>query len=165
MFRRRLTVGIIVLFIASAIIPMTLGYNVKTKNDLLIIEKNNFNRYLYPEYYDCYNASEITGYGPIQDYKKETSHVNMDAEGALNSEKSAQQSQHLDGPMDSAWPMYCHDTHHTGRSPYSTEITLGLEKWHFQVRLVALMVLQLLIMMELYISEPAIFMQFIQMER
>jgi outer membrane protein assembly factor BamB len=24
------------------------------------------------------------------------------------------------GPMDSPWPMYCHDTRHTGRSPYIT---------------------------------------------
>jgi outer membrane protein assembly factor BamB len=36
-------------------------------------------------------------------------------------------------PMDSAWPMYCHDTRHTGRSPYNTASNPGHEKWFFQV--------------------------------
>ena len=37
------------------------------------------------------------------------------------------------GPMDSSWPMYCHDTHHTGRSPYSTaENPPGVMKWRFE---------------------------------
>jgi outer membrane protein assembly factor BamB len=37
----------------------------------------------------------------------------------------------LDGPMNSPWPMCFHDTHHTGRSPYSTADNPGTEKWHF----------------------------------
>ena len=36
------------------------------------------------------------------------------------------------GPMDSPWPMKCHDTHHTSRSPYSTTHITGLEKWRFR---------------------------------
>jgi outer membrane protein assembly factor BamB len=37
------------------------------------------------------------------------------------------------GPMNSSWPMYCHDTHHTGRSPYSTiNDTPGYERWCFK---------------------------------
>ena len=36
------------------------------------------------------------------------------------------------GPMDSAWPMKCHDLHHTSRSPYSTASNPGLEKWRFK---------------------------------
>jgi outer membrane protein assembly factor BamB len=35
------------------------------------------------------------------------------------------------GLMDSAWPMYCHDTRHTGRSPYSTADSCT-EKWRFE---------------------------------
>jgi outer membrane protein assembly factor BamB len=34
-------------------------------------------------------------------------------------------------PMESPWSMYCHDTRHTGRSPYSTENNIGIEKWRF----------------------------------
>jgi outer membrane protein assembly factor BamB len=33
------------------------------------------------------------------------------------------------GLMDSAWPMYCHDVRHTGRSPYSTVNATGVIKW------------------------------------
>jgi outer membrane protein assembly factor BamB len=36
------------------------------------------------------------------------------------------------GPMDSAWPLYCHDLHHTSQSPYSTANNPGLEKWRFE---------------------------------
>jgi len=36
------------------------------------------------------------------------------------------------GPMNSPWPMKCHDTHHTGRSPYSTASNPGIEKWRFK---------------------------------
>jgi len=35
------------------------------------------------------------------------------------------------GPIDSAWPMLCHDNHHTSRSPYSTAHITDLEKWRF----------------------------------
>ena len=42
-------------------------------------------------------------------------------------------TQLLDGPMDSPWPIYCHDTRHTGRSPYGTEGNPGFEKWWVDV--------------------------------
>lgn len=34
-------------------------------------------------------------------------------------------------PMDYPWPMYCHDTKHTGRSPYITVDNSGNEIWNF----------------------------------
>ena len=37
------------------------------------------------------------------------------------------------GPMDSAWPMYCHDVRHTGQSPYNTINTTGVEKWRISL--------------------------------
>jgi outer membrane protein assembly factor BamB len=37
------------------------------------------------------------------------------------------------GLMDSAWPMYCHDVRHTGRSPYGKEGDYFVEKWRFFV--------------------------------
>ncbi len=36
------------------------------------------------------------------------------------------------GPMDSPWPMKCHDNRHTGLSPYSTADNPGIEKWRFK---------------------------------
>jgi PQQ-like domain len=35
------------------------------------------------------------------------------------------------GPRDSPWPMYSHDVHHTGLSPYSTANNPLIEKWRF----------------------------------
>lgn len=35
-------------------------------------------------------------------------------------------------PLNSPWPMYCHDTHHSGRSQYSTADNPGDEKWRFK---------------------------------
>jgi len=34
--------------------------------------------------------------------------------------------------MDSPWPIHCHDTYHTGQSPYSTADNPGIEKWRFE---------------------------------
>jgi len=38
-----------------------------------------------------------------------------------------------DGRMDSPWPMKCHDTRHTSRSPYSTSNNNGAILWKFRV--------------------------------
>ena len=38
----------------------------------------------------------------------------------------------LSDPMDSAWPMKCHDNRHTGLSPYSTVDNNGAELWNFR---------------------------------
>ena len=38
----------------------------------------------------------------------------------------------FDGLMDSPWPMYCHDTRHTGQSPYITTDNSGFEKWKYK---------------------------------
>ena len=62
MLSKYLAVRIIVLFIASTFIPMTIGYNVKTKNVEQKAEKYHFNRYLFPEYYDCLSVSERINY-------------------------------------------------------------------------------------------------------
>jgi len=36
------------------------------------------------------------------------------------------------GLMDSAWPMFCHDVRHTGRSPY-IPVEYPIEKWRYDV--------------------------------
>jgi len=37
------------------------------------------------------------------------------------------------GPMDSPWPMFCHDVRHTGRSPYGMNGKYLMEKWRFKL--------------------------------
>ena len=49
----------------------------------------------------------------------------------INISNSVETAQLLGDPMDSPWPMYCHDIRHTGRSPYSTASNIGYEKWRF----------------------------------
>jgi len=39
-----------------------------------------------------------------------------------------------DPPIDSPWPMYCHDVRHTGRSPYTTIDNPGFENWRFDTQ-------------------------------
>ena len=36
------------------------------------------------------------------------------------------------GPMDSAWPMKCHDVRHTGRSPIGTADNPSVELWRYE---------------------------------
>jgi outer membrane protein assembly factor BamB len=50
----------------------------------------------------------------------------------FDAEKVDMSMQSVDGPMDSPWPMKCHDTKHTGRSPYSTADNNGAELWKFE---------------------------------
>ncbi len=77
--KKSLSLGIISLFILSAVAPLTFGINIKTPIGTEIITTNV-------------------------------------------------------GPMDSAWPMYCHDARHTGRSPYNTADNPGFNKWWFKCK-------------------------------
>ena len=108
----------ILLFI-STITPIITGYKIVTisNNEKLNIGKNSFYRF---------HDSEIAGYGPIPGYKC-NNFIDIKSEKA-NILKGT--SKPLDGPMDSPWPMYCHDTRHTGRSPYSTVHNYGYELWN-----------------------------------
>ena len=50
----------------------------------------------------------------------------------VESEIQTQETTLSDGPMDSPWPMKCHDNRHTGLSSYSTASNPGIEKWRFK---------------------------------
>ena len=121
-----LAIGIITLFILSALTPIAFGYDVKLSNKEVLVDSYNFDRYLYPEYYDCYNIDEVCEYVPTPDFRARTNYNNIKSEGFVNPEE---QTLLLDGPMDSPWPMYCYDTRHTSRSPYNTVDNPGIEKW------------------------------------
>ena len=65
-----------------------------------------------------------SGFAGVSDTVEE---LTVDAEGMEQSTATVSS-----GPMDSAWPMKCHDLYHTGRSPYSTSNTSDTEKWLFE---------------------------------
>jgi len=52
---------------------------------------------------------------------------------SFKTEKAEDPQQTMDGGlMDSAWPMKCHDLHHTSQSPYSTADNPGAVIWKFR---------------------------------
>jgi len=116
LLRKRVAIGIVLLFLVSTVTPMILA----NTND--ISQKESFDAYLPHSYLARYNPTET-----IQDdiehvYQNQISTISdtSDEHGVLN----------LDGGlMNSSWPMYCHDTRHTGRSPYSTVNATGVVKW------------------------------------
>jgi len=83
--KKGISIGIIALFIISAVSPMVIGFKSDAIADVGIAEE------IEPE------------------------------------------STELSGPMDSAWPMFCHDVKHTGRSPYGATGGAGVEKWKFRM--------------------------------
>ena len=122
-----LAIGIIILFILSALTSMVIGCNIETFKKNLIVENIDFDGYLYPEFYDCYNVNEIPNF--IENHSTDLSTDYIVDESIVGFSKEL--AQPFDGPMDSPWPMYCHDARHTGRSPYSNINNLGIEKWRF----------------------------------
>jgi len=124
-----LIVSIIFLLVLSSIIPVTFGFNVKRSNEDFSGCNYYFDRHLYLKYFDCYNVDEIPSF--IEQPYDDTSEEHDSSSEPVMSlhEESTQLS---DGLMDSPWPMYCHDTHHTGRSPYDTTNTWG-EIWRFKI--------------------------------
>ncbi len=101
---------------------MSLGYDVKES-------KVTLDRHLYPEFYDAYSVEEIYGHRLRDEVEVEPSYMNIESKEV---ESFKQLTEPPGGPMDSAWPMYCHDTRHTGRSPYNTASNPGFEKWWFK---------------------------------
>jgi outer membrane protein assembly factor BamB len=100
---------------------MVIGNNINISKTEISSESYDFDKYLYPENYSYYSTCEIEDY---IEYKE--SYVSDDY-------LSVEPTILLDGPMDSPWPMYCHDVRHTGRSPYSTADNPYEIKWIFDI--------------------------------
>ncbi|MCJ7697580.1 MAG: PQQ-binding-like beta-propeller repeat protein, partial [Thermoplasmata archaeon] len=118
MNQKGLAVGLILLFIVSIVAPMVIGNKT---NSMEKYKKYNL---------DSYHISEI--YDNEKQFRRNTVPDTVTSDVSVSYEETASPSNVL-GPMDSAWPMYCHDTHHTGRSPYSTaDNPPGVMKWSFE---------------------------------
>jgi len=116
----------IILLFSSFFNPVSLGQRDE------MFKNNVYNQYFN---YDIYHPSEKTMYEDDinNDYKinqvdrvdkVETGELNENYIGLINSRNGP--------PMDSPWPMYCHDIRHTGRSPYSTADNSFYNKWWFK---------------------------------
>jgi len=119
LIKKGLAFTIIVLFVATVLTPIGFSNNIKVNEKETLDEKNCFK---------SFHDSEIADYGPIPgyeckdfiDFKSEEVNILKETSKPLNGP-----------PIDSPWPMYCHDVRHTGRSPYSTADNPGVEKWRF----------------------------------
>ncbi len=105
--------GLIFLLVFSVVSPRGIGYCFEKPHNKLSINKCNvldYNRSVFST-----NNQLI-----IENYNDE-----------LKSNDSIFIPEKIYGKtsIDSPWPMYCHDVHHTSRSPYSTVNTDGVEKW------------------------------------
>jgi len=107
MKKHLLIIGIISLFLVSAITPIAFGSNIRKSNEESMVKSINF---------DSYHISEITSNTP---------HITLDditdsdiiESNQIDIPKETPKS--LVGPMDSDWPMYQHDAANTGYSQAS----------------------------------------------
>ena len=134
MFNKSLAVGIILLLVISTLTPLVIGFDTE-------ITDRGFMDDLAYDCYDNCNSSKLSYYreylqGYSSDDNLESDGTNFlegsDVENITENVEIEPDIKSVDGPMDSPWPMKCHDTHHTGRSPYSTADNNGTEKWRFE---------------------------------
>ena len=65
----------------------------------------------------------------LPDYEKQFRIINSNNDLDLSGRRTEESLQTItDGLMDSPWPTQGHDVNHTGRSPYNTVNTTGVEK-------------------------------------
>jgi len=120
-----LVITITAFFIILAITPVIIGHKVSTKDQELIENFNNddfpfyrYNRYYLPE---SYHSEKYTFEIDVDDVTQEVSTPSKEAiETSIIEKKEPSVKATCEGPIDSPWPMYCHDVRHTGHSPYST---------------------------------------------
>jgi len=120
-------VGIILLFIVSSVTPMVIGYKQEASERDILLEQLKFMCATYngdDGMYEYYKDVLLNN-----DYFEDDDTAVVEPVEAVVYEETYLP---LDGPMDSAWSMFSHDTHHTGQSPYSTEDNPGTEKWRFE---------------------------------
>ena len=121
MKRKSLALSIVFLFIASTVTPAVISIDESEEND----------EYLENMNYDSYHFSEITNNdNKITNSFDSELTTSLEFTGKLFNKKPMQTG--TSGLMDSAWPMFCHDVRHTGRSPY-TPADYPIEKWRYKI--------------------------------
>ena len=117
-----LAFSILVLFIVTSVKPITFGFDQDVKQ----LEGEDLN-------YDSFNVFEKTerNFRESDSPPLSSTTIIAKSEDNISTEMNPILPITL-GLMDSAWPMYCHDLRHTGRSPYSTASNSGIEVWRFR---------------------------------
>ena len=116
-----LGIGIISLFIISSVSSVVISYNHTMKRDECLENLA----------YLCTDERGFSKFDYYKDLLLGESYGDLDPDKIIVSTTSTS-SDISNGPMDSAWPMKCHDTHHTGRSPYGTADIPYNELWRYE---------------------------------
>jgi len=119
--KKYVVVGIILLFIASTVTPAVISIDEPEKDD----------EYLEKLAYVCYDEYENIEFENYREISRGEIIEDSKSYDILIS-KETPQLLPLDGPIDSAWPMLCHDNRHTSLSPYSTAGNPFDEIWKFR---------------------------------
>jgi outer membrane protein assembly factor BamB len=117
-------VGIVLLFLFSSVTSVGIGYITNlartspSEKAMDLVVMNRYNIHRYPEGYSNPSSVDVQSnlIPSIQNQQMTGSIPSISSNG---------------GPMDSPWPMYSHDVHHTGQSPYSTSDNPLVEIWRF----------------------------------
>jgi outer membrane protein assembly factor BamB len=108
-------ISLMVLFLLiSTVTPMILAQTDDAP------QKESYDAYFPHSYFARYNPDECT---------LDNTDIRITSPSITDGENENRMQTLSDGLMDSPWPMYCHDTRHTGRSPYSTVNATGVVKW------------------------------------
>jgi len=114
--------GIVLLFVVTIFTPAVISYDEPEEQEDEFLENLN---------YDSYHVSEITG----SEFKN-TYTIDIEQSSVSKSAKNLEINEPTRpvnlGLMDSAWPMFCHDVRHTGRSPYNP-VEYPIEKWRYDI--------------------------------
>jgi len=129
--KKGISIGIILLFIVSAVSPMVIGF----KSDAITDVNSEMELLLDNLAFYCYGINGFDS-AKYEYYKeqmlKENPDNDIDVIEDVVQPVEPSPITSSGGPMDSPWSMMCYDTHHTSRSPYSTTHIDGLEKWRFR---------------------------------
>jgi len=127
-----ISIGIIALFIISAVSPMVIGL----KSDAKPVVDGEMELLLDNLAFYCYGVNgfdsakyEYMKEQMLKDYPNDDIEIEEDVVQPVEPTSATTSG----GPMDSPWPMMCYDVHHTSQSPYSTTHITDLEKWRFRV--------------------------------
>jgi len=125
LIRKSLAVGIVFLFIASTVTPAVISYDEPEEDDDFL---ENLAFMCYDEY-DSNAKYEYYKEYLLNDYSNDEVEIVEPVEKMIHDELPLP---FTTGPMDSPWPMKCHDTHHTGRSPVGTADIPYDELWKYE---------------------------------
>jgi outer membrane protein assembly factor BamB len=119
MKKRFLVIGLFFLLIVSSIGSLSFGNKLNISDDKIIVNEHNSLNYNNSVFSTVDETTNVYNNEPTSILNKKSNGNNIFP------------NVFIEGP----WPMYCHDARHTSRSPYSTIVNTGVEKWRFDTNM------------------------------